>query len=412
MNAFFTKKCTDVYMNRPAADHVPEYRERKGKLITHFQQRHFRSQDRFSSDYVINALKEMQGQLLVEQNLSEVKTLCRKETRGLLSRKDRVNLKREFRKKVIDNRAARNIAEIAKASKSHRSTVKSVMRELDRCGEVSKYEYNNLKSEAELEALNKTIEEESKGFLTVSQVKRKHPQFSRKRILKTLQAKNLRYRLMPKNRLNPVVRIVNSTNVCNVISHIAQAMADPNTTLLYCDEMHLALTQTAEKRWVDKNAGQREELYYNRRPALDYKLNVIAMCSVHRFVAVQVFERAVNANDFLYFLSTAIGQLDPTRSYTVIVDNAGWHHANIVSRAAVNKFMFFNEPYLFQLNIIENAFSFVRHFFRHRPIVETLAQETKLIVGIFFDETNGQRFKGMLRNHLKVLLEFLEKHKE
>ena len=412
MNAFFTKKCTDVYMNRLSADHIPEYRERKGKLITHFQQRYFRSQDRFSSEYVRTALQEMQRQLLAEQHISEVKAVCSKQARTVLSRKDRVNLKRELINKVIENRATRNIAEIAKASKSHRSTVKSVMRELDRCGEVSKYEYNNLKSEAELEALNRTIEEESEGFLTVSQVKRKHPQFSRKRILKTLHEKNLRYRLMPKNRQNPVVRIVDSTNVCNVISHIAQAMADPNTTLLYCDEMHLALNQTAVKRWVDKDADQREELHYNRRPALDYTLNVIAMCSVHRFEAVQVFERAVNANDFLNFLTTAISQLDPSRNYTVIVDNAGWHHANIVSRAAVSKFMFFNEPYLFQLNIIENAFSFVRHYFRHRPIVETLAQETKLIVDIFFDEENEARFKGLLRNHLKVLLEFLEKHRD
>ena len=103
-----------------------------------------------------------------------MKAVCSKQARTVLSRKDRVNLKRELIKKVIENRATRNIAEIAKASKSHRSTVKSVMRELDRCGQVSKYEYNDLKSDAELEALNRTIEEESEGFLTVSQVKRKH----------------------------------------------------------------------------------------------------------------------------------------------------------------------------------------------------------------------------------------------
>ena len=45
-------------------------------------------------------------------------------------------------------------------------------------------------------------------------------------------------------------------------------------------------------------------------------------------------------------------------------------------------------------------------------MVETLAQETKLIVDIFFDEENEARFKGLLRNHLKVLLEFLEKHRD
>lgn len=154
-------------------------------------------------------------------------------SRDVLSRKDIVNKKREFIKTIILNRATRNIAEIARVSKSHPSTVKSVMRDLDRCGDVSVYEYNNQKSQESQEALDRTIEEDREGFLTVSQVKRKHPEYSRKMILKTLHAKNLRYRFMPKNRKNPVVRIINSTNVRSVISHIAQALADPNTTLLY-----------------------------------------------------------------------------------------------------------------------------------------------------------------------------------
>jgi len=411
MKAFLTKKCTEVYMNKPADEHVPEYCERKCKVVTHFHQRPFRSQAHFGAEHVRVALLEMQKKLLIEQHMGREET-AQPKVRNMMCRKDKVNNKRELIQKVIQNRSTRNIAELARAAKAHRSTVKSVLRDLDMCGEVSKYEYNNLKSETELEALEKTIDKEREGFLTVSQVKRAHPKFSRKLILKTLHEKNLRYRLMPKNKKNPVVRIVNSSNVCSVISHIAQAMADPNTTLLYCDEMHLALNQTAEKRWVDKDADHRELLHYNRRPALDYTLNVIAMCSVHRFEAVQVFERAVNSNDFLYFLNTAISQMDPSRNYTVIVDNAGWHHANIVSKAAVRKFMFFNEPYIFQLNIIENAFSFVRHYFRHRSIVETLAQETKTIVDIFFDENNEKRFSGLLRNHLKVLTEFLSKHKD
>ena len=65
MNAFFTKKCTEVYMNRKPADHIPENRERKGKLNTDFQQRYFRSQDRFSSEYVRTALQEIDRKSVV-----------------------------------------------------------------------------------------------------------------------------------------------------------------------------------------------------------------------------------------------------------------------------------------------------------------------------------------------------------
>ena len=41
MNGFQTKRCTDVYMNRPAADHVPQYSEKRGIVVAHFQQRPF-----------------------------------------------------------------------------------------------------------------------------------------------------------------------------------------------------------------------------------------------------------------------------------------------------------------------------------------------------------------------------------
>ena len=154
-------------MSRPAADHVPEYCEKTGRVITHFQQRPFRYQDRFSSEYVTTVLLEMQKQLLMEHLFGKEKTKKLKTTEAL-SRRDAVNKKRDFIKKVIQNRATRNIAELARATKSDRSTVKSLMRDLDRCGEVSKYEYNNLKSEADLQALERTIEQARKGFLTVS----------------------------------------------------------------------------------------------------------------------------------------------------------------------------------------------------------------------------------------------------
>ena len=147
---------------------------------------------------------------------------------------------------------------------------------------------------------------------------------------------------MPKERKNPTVRTINSTNVCRVISHIAQATADPNTVLLYCDEMKMPLFQTAERRWIMKDSVPQDLLVYNRRPALEYTLNVIAMCSVEKFEAIQVFKREVTGLDFLYFINNAISQMPANKNYTVILDNAGWHHANIVTQAKVSNFLCFN----------------------------------------------------------------------
>jgi hypothetical protein len=87
-----------------------------------------------------------------------------------------------------------------------------------------------------------------------------------------------------------------------------------------------------------------------------------------------------------------------------------WHHANLVTNSEVSKFFFFNEARMFQLNIIENAFSFVRDAFRKRPVVERIEEEARQIVKIFFQEENEKRFRGLFRNHLRQLIKYHEKH--
>ena len=93
MKGFQTKRCTEVYMNRPAADHVPQYTEKRGRVVAHFQQRPFRSQDRFSSEHVRTVLLEMQNQLLMEHLFGKEKTKKLK-TNEAQSRRDAVNKKR------------------------------------------------------------------------------------------------------------------------------------------------------------------------------------------------------------------------------------------------------------------------------------------------------------------------------
>ena len=122
--------------------------------------------------------------------------------------------------------------------------------------------------------------------------------------------------------------------------------------------------------------------------------------------ATQLYKKEVTGLDFLYFINNIISSLPRRWSYTILTDNASWHHAGVVQGLSSNKFLYFNEPRMFQLNIIENAFSFIRSEFRRRPFVETLEEEAVQIINLFFEETNVQRFTGLLRNHLRQLIKY------
>ena len=407
MKKCMTKECTPVYFSLPDPDHVPEFAKRKINEITHFHQRAFKFQDHFSTDQIREGLEHLLAKTVEAPEKEDSKES--KEERFPLTWEEKVNKKRMLIVRCLKNTSL-TVGLIARRTKSDLGTVKRLARELLETGEVKEYRYNFVKTKEDEDALERTIQEDSEGFMTVSLLKRKHPIFSRKKILQALHESKFSYKLMPKREKNPKVKKPSSNNICRVISHIAQAWCDCETTLLYCDEMKFPLYQTAEKRWVPKEEMEEEQMVYNRRPDPGYTFNAIALCSVEKFEAVQVFQRDVNAQDFLYFINNAISQMPPGRHYTVICDNAAWHHAKDVSQSKASAFLCFNEPYAFQLNIIENAFSVIRHLFRHRPIVHSLGEEAKHIVNAFFDQDNQKRFKGIARNHLKVLLEFLDKY--
>ena len=410
MQPSLTRESTQCYTSRSPPAHRPVFLRRQILPVHHFDQRVFKSQDRIHQDDILKALFEIQAMLEREKNRGAM-AFKLKPKRPKPTRKDSVNRKRHLIRQVILNQTYTNVAQIARYTRSDRETVKRVMSDLQTQGEVAHYEYNNVKSQEQVEELQCTLSQVPDTFLTVSTIKRRHPDFSRKKILDALHANGFRYRLLPKERKNEVKRSINSTRVCNFISHVAQAIVDPETTVLYVDEMKFPLYQTAERRWMYTTTEPGQALVYNRRPVDDVSLTAIAMCSLEGFVAVQIYKHEVTGQDFLYFLNESIAQLPTNRHYTIVADNATWHHAKIVTSTKASSFLMFNEPKLFQLNVIENAFSAVRHAFRARPTVETLEEEAKNIVDIFFDEDNEDRFEGYFRQHVRNLLEFFQKHK-
>lgn len=405
-----TRQCTEVYYGRTAPDHRPAFVSRHNPRITHFDQRVFKSRDHVHQDDVLKALYQIQ-QIMEQHKIKDQLVRLKKQKKAKLSWSDKVNKKRRLIRDIIKNACCPNISAIAKRVNASYKTVKSIMTQMSTQGAISPFEYNNLKTQEQEDTLERTIDEVPRTFLTVSTIKRQNPDYSRKKILQALHDRGLRYRLMPKAPLIPEKCTINSTRVCRFISHVSQAICDSSTVVLYVDEMKLPLYQTAERRWMPVDTPVEDQLVYNRRQVPDVTLIVIALCSMEKFEAVQIFTNEVTGVDFLYFLNNAIARLPAHKSYTVVADNATWHHAGIVSEAEVSKFLAFNEPKLFQLNLIENAFSYVRHAFRARPVVESLEEEAKSIVDIFFDEDSKRRFDGFSRQHLRNLIEFFQKFK-
>ena len=174
--------------------------------------------------------------------------------------------------------------------------------------------------------------------------------------------------------------------------------------------MKFPLLQTAKRHWAKKD--DQTTILPNKRPVADDKLTAIALCSTRGFEAVQIYKSEIRAQDFLYFLNKSIANLPPNKKYTILLDNATWHTVELINKTEANKFLFFNVPHMFQLNLIENAFSFIRHEFRKRHIVDGLESEAYLVMNMFFEGKNRVRFKGIYRNHLRMLIKYFNLCKE
>ena len=401
-----TRECTEVFTGPPPQGTAFVFTVKPVERVDGFHQRVFDSDERHEGDSILASLTQRLEEEVTRKRESK-KTKRSAVKVPQLSRKEKVNKKREFIQRVLTHQADLNLREVARYTKSCWNTVKSVRTEMLVHGQLIPYEYNFLKTSEELTQLHETIEEAQETGMGVVDIKRINPTFSKKKILEEMHEKGLKYKPLPRQRKNPRTQVPSSTRVCRVISHLCQGLADNSVEVLYCDEMKFPLCQTSTHAWT--SLPQEERGVYNRRPD-ERMLTAIAMCSTKGFVAVQVYSKEVTGGDFLYFMNKAIASLPEGKSYSCLLDNAGWHHANLVASSEVKKFFFFNEPRMFQLNIIENAFSFVRDAFRKRPVVETMEEEAKEILRIFFAEENEKRFKGLLRNHLRQLIKYHEKH--
>ena len=416
-----TRLCTEVLFHSPPPLTFPQFAMRKVPSQTPLLHKPFKSKHEYNPQHVLNSLRELADYL--EELKQDERKMLRKRCsigydedssdedklsigrREILSREQRINKKRRsilFNLQAYPDASLRQLQRLTHCSYE---MIRSVIRQVRVFGQPTEYRYNHTKSPEQVEVLRQSFVDIHKGYLTVAELKRRHPEFSRKFILQQLKATGHKWKKIPKVKDDERPPL-NPTRMFKVISHLAQGLFEKTADVYFCDEMKFPLFQSATHHWI--NPAFKEGLKYNRRFSDTVTLNAVVMCSTRGFHAVQIYKHEINAEEFIYFLTQAIPALPNNgKSFTILTDNATWHTAEAVRKTEQAKLLFFNVPYAYELNLIENAFSAVRDAFRRRPQVMTMEEEAKLIFEIFFDPKHNKRFKGIFRNHVRCMVNYL-----
>ena len=324
------------------------------------------------------------------------------------SREDLINEKRQQIALVLQNQDLVNLKAAARMCRASYEMVRGVHRDLLADGQASTYVYPNQKTEAEMACFNGSLARLQGSYSTIADLRRQNPHCSRRWIGLRLKCAGYKWRKLRRNRKNPKKENPNVQRIVGSICHLVQAHVSPGVTVVFIDEAHFPLYQTSDHRWT--LGLHHDDLFYNRRPAPEEKLSVVAACTLSGFVAMQVFPNDVTKEDFLYFLQTLMARFGAEDRVTVLADNASWHTSPVVTESLAGKYLYFNSPGLFRINAIENSFSFARSEFRKRPLVQGIQEEARLLVNIFHHEDNARRFVGIHKNHLRQMLLLLRDH--
>ena len=402
-----TRKASEVFFGPLPPGQAVTFQARRYKYCRGLQAKPYLSLDHADHYDLWAILTRLYKEERRQRDLWFKEVPANRDRQAETSRENQVNKKRALIAACLERQTTLNYAECCRFTGCCYSTVKRVHSDLLFNGNPTQFVYPNKKQPEELAALDSMVARVQGSFLTITDMKRENPTFSRRWISRRLRQTRLRWLQLPKNRKNPPKKEPpNAMHIVDLVSHLTQAYNSRNTEVLYVDEVHFPLYQTAEKRWTAPELN--DEQFYNRRRPDEVKLSVVAVCDRHGFVAIQVFIQDVSGDDFLFTLQKVIERFGKDTRVTVLADNASWHKSASVNKSKASKFIHFNVKGLYRANAIENAFSFVRAEFRKRPRVETLEEEARLLVGIFFHQDNQRRFLGIYRNHLRQLMLLLK----
>lgn len=397
-----TRASTPVYFGPLSNHQTVSFQPRKFTVSTAIVAKKFISKEKYGQALLWRTLKALYREHCKEGRLYGLDSGSVASKTPAISWQEQVNKKREFIEVILRRQTRLNLSKAARFSGCSFNTVKRVHQDMLYQGMYARYQYPNTKSQEDLSRFEESMAKLQGSYQTIADLRRENPGFSRKFISRRLRKAGFKWRMMPKKRKNPKKERPDSKKVIAVISHLVQALNSPSTTIIYIDEVHFPLFQTPDHRWT--LGLQIDELIYNRRPVAEAKLSVVAACDLTGFIGIQVFEKEVTANDFLCLLQSVLERYPDDQRVTVLADNATWHTSPKVMDTQAGQFIHFNVPGLYRINAIENTFSWIRSEFRKRPLVNSLEEEARLLVDIFFSRENGRRFFGIHKNHLRQML--------
>ena len=413
MKKLWTGPCTEVFTGYPKDTNLVHFERRRVKMKKVLPQEPLKFTRDIDDEVTEKLIKQMYEELRQEKMRKRRPMIAENEENrsdmpNKKEYKDKVNLKRQRIVELLEGMEKINLSKVAKQAKSSFATVKRIYKEITVLGRHFEFDHKNKHTEEENKRLDERISTIEASFETVSDLKRDHPSFSRKMILKKLHLTGRKWKQVPRDPKPSDKPKPNSYNICSIIKLISTALAVDEESVLYMDEMKLPLYQTSDRHWAPKDGP--DNTIYNIRNSRTM-ITAIAMCNTKRFIAVQLFKTEVRTVDCIYFFEKAMEILPTNRRYVIILDNASWHSGRPMDKSCAWAFFRFNEAYQFRLNLIENAFSYVRSLFRKRPLLESIEEEGRKALEIFFAPELDDRFKGFYRNHVRNLGLVFEEHR-
>ena len=403
-----TRRCTEVFFAEEW-----RLRERKANLAIESRELslNFEAvQARFNvneNEEPLNMLA-LAGELLEREEMAESKdSQLILGNRVKKSWKEAVNEKREKIRHALLHSKSCSMSKIAKETGCHSSTVKSVFNELKFRGQLRPFEYSHEHRREVIDVVDQALVDPSNQYFSTSDFKRLIDSFlqrlnvkvSKKFIRKRLHAKGRKYLKLKKSRRVEEFRTFNKDQLKSVIWTALQSMKEGGETILFLDEAEFPLYATSEHGWCLPD----DRPTYNRRPS-ESSLYAICLCSQKGILAAQVYLENVNKEGVHYFLTEVLKRIPGSKRLVILLDNAGWHKANLVLKSSMARLLFFNVSRCWEANLIENCFAKLKDKWRRRPFTEDLQREVDWLVGILMEGSTKDDFGGYCRQYLRQLI--------
>lgn len=399
---FETRLCTRIiYLQDSSNDVGLELKERL--LDTNYKptQKEFNPNFDMEKEDVLGILEQMQTEEKkdVEKKMEAKRHFSGKRrlrTMKILGRKEEINQKRRLISEIIIRTGLSTIKSIATATSCHVSTVKSTIAQLKMRGRLIDYQYNNEHSVSVHEQINNYISDPRNKYFSASDIKRRVPSCSKKFIRKKLKQAGFKYLKLKRNRMNFEYRNFDKKELKSVIWTVVQAIAKNKETILFLDEVEFPLLSVSSHCWSKLGGSVSDATRLSAN-----SLYVIALCSQERFLAVQIFAENVNQEGVYYFLTEVLKKFESIERLIILLDNAGWHLANLIKKSVLNRLLLFNVPRCWETNLIENTFSKLKSLWRRRSLTDSLQEEIDILVSIFLKGTTKEDFDGYRRQYLR-----------